>query len=315
MAERTWIFGNNFITSGVGKNYTVALVVAKYHLDALTANNSDPDIAAREVIFQGLYDALVLADTSKGVGTGGRITDTRSLKDQFTTVVKTDLPLWQNMIASVYPRSSATFLGFFSRGVKDITTGRIDSKIAAVKTLGAATLANGSLAAVSALITARFNNLNSKRNQQLGKKSTITGLTATQLTAIANMCDAHFIDHGLVITKFSTQPLKIGSFTDFTTMQNHVHANTYEGTVNGNKTKTALKHNFTLTSTFTVTSEQDIQVWVIDSKNNPVKPTGVRIPAGIPTIVGFPAAGNPADRVVQVKNLTAVKGKYTIVVS
>lgn len=312
---RPWIFADNFIANAIGQNYTLSLVIAKFHLDALTANNADPEIAAREVVFQGLYDNLVNSDTTKGVTVGGRITDTRSLKEQFKTVEQVDLPLWQNMIKAVYPERSATYLGFFPRGNNTINKGRIDSKIEAIGILAAATLANGSLNAVSALITTRFTNLNAKRNVQLGKKSTILGLTSTQIFAIAAMCKAHFIDHGLVITKYPDNSTKISSFTDVVNLQKHVHSNTYEGTVNGNKTKTTLKHDFTPASTFAVTCNVDALVWVIDSKNNIVKPAGVRILANTPTTVGFPAAGNPAHRVMQLKNLTVAKGKYQIIVS
>jgi hypothetical protein len=315
MADRIWIFADNFIANAVGQNYTKAVVIAKYHLDALTANNADVEIAAREVIFQGLYNNLTGAATTKGVATGGRITDTRTLEEQFLTVAQVELPLWQGMIVPVAPKRSATYLGFFPRGSDGITKGRIDSKITAIGVLAAATLANGSLNAVSALITTRLNALIAKRNSQLGKKSTIEGLTGSQILAIAAMCNAHFIDHGLVITKFPANPSKIASFTDVENLQTHVHANTYEGTVNGEKTKTAAKHDFTDVSTFTITPTVDMQVWVIDSSKNIVKPTGVFIPAGIPKVVGFPALGNSANRVVQVKNLTLVKGEYTIVFS
>ncbi len=313
MSATNFIFSQNFISNAVRNNYTIALIISEFHLNALTANNSDADIAAREVIFQTAHNNLVSADVSKDVTIGGRITDTASLKDQFTTIRTTELPLWQNMIAAVAPRRSAIFKGFFPNGVNTILQGRIDAKIEAVKTLAAATLANGSLNAVSALITTRYNALIAKRNAQLGKKSTISGLTGAQEAAIAAMCEAHFYDHGLMITKFTNNPSKIESFIDVANLYKQAHGSTYNGTVHGSKIKTALTHKFTASSTFTVTATQDCQVWVIDTAKNIVKPTGMFVPAGVPTIIKFPDAGNSAHRVVQIKNLTLNSATYTMV--
>ena len=315
MAQRPFLFAENFIANAVGQNYTVALIIGKYHLDSLTANNADPDIAAREAIFQIVYDSLKNAAISKAVDIGDRIDDTASLKDQFKTIREVDLPKWQNLIAAIYPRRSTTFKGFFPQGTNTILKGRIDSKITAVGTLASATLAKPALAAVSAMITGRFNSLTTKRNEQLGEKANITGTIGAQVLAIAAMCDAHFIDHGLVITKYSNNPAKIASFIDVVNIQKHVHDSTYDGTVNGEKTKTALVHKFTAASTFSVTVTEKCQIWVIDKSNNPVKPAGVTIMANTPTTVSFPAAGNPADRVVQLKNLTTNKCTYQIIVS
>lgn len=313
MSTLPFPYSQNFIKKAVGENYTLAVVASEFHLNSLTANNSDTDIAAREVIFQTLHNNLIAAGVSKDVTIGGRITDTASLEDQFTTIRTVELPLWQNMIAAVAPRRSAIFKGLFPAGVNTILKGRIDVKIEAVKTLAAATLANGSLNAVSALISTRYTALLNKRNAQLSKKSTISGLTGAQVAAIAAMCEAHFYDHGLMITKFTNNPSKIESFIDVANLYKPAHGNTYTGTVHGSKIKTALTHKFTATSTFTVTATQDCQVWVIDKAKNIVKPTGMFVPAGVPTIIKFPDAGNSAHRVVQIKNLTLNSATYTMV--
>jgi hypothetical protein len=312
MSASTFPFSKNFIANGVGDNYSKALIISEFHLNALTANNADADIAARETIFQTLHNNLVAADVSKDVAVGGRITDTASLEDQFKTIRTEELPLWQTMISNVYPRRSATFKGLFPAGTDTILKGKIDVKIEAMKTLAAATLAKGTLNAVSALITTRYNALLAKRNAQLGKKSTISGLTGAQRAAIAAMCSAHFCDHGIVISKYYDNPSKIESFIDVINLQRHPHSSTYTGTVHGSKIKTALKHNFTTSSLFTVTASQDCKVWVIDSAKNPLKPTGVNVPANVPTIITFPEAGNWAHRVVQIKNMTTISASYTM---
>ncbi len=313
--KEVWLYAANFIANAIGINYTIALIIAKFHLDALNANNADPDWAAREVIFQTKYDTLVNAAVSKDVTTGGRKADTATLAEMFQTITATELPLWQNQIAAVYPAKSTAYKAFFPRGVADITEGRMDNKIKAVQALAKATLDDGGLGAVSALITTRFNALNKRRHVQLVKKSTITGTIGDQIAAIADMCDAHFVDHGIAISKYSTDPKKIQSFVDLVTLQQHEHSLTYAAIVNGKKIKTAFKRKYTLKTNFLITSTVDIQVWVIDKSKNIIKPTGVFIPAGVPTNVGFPPIGNVLNRVFQVKNLTATKGEYTIVIS
>ncbi len=313
--KELWIFSNNFIANAVRDNYLLALVIAKYHLDALIANMADADILARKVIFEVLYDTLVKADITKTKTKDSGTGFTASLKVLFKQIVDIHLPLWQNKIAQVYPVKTSKYKSFFPNGNKPFESGRIESKIKAVEVLAAATLADPALAAVSALISAFLVDLNATRNDQLTAQSTFKGLISTQQKAIDEMCDAHFIDHGLAITKYSKNPKKIASFTDVQNLQYHQHDTTYMGTVNGEKTKTAFVHKSTAATTFSVSSNVDVQVWVINKADNVIKPTGVKVLAGVPTVVGFPALGNVNNRVFQIKNLTTDKGIYSITIS
>jgi hypothetical protein len=316
MASRPWMFGENFIANAVGDNYTLALVVAKFHLAALRANNADPEILAREGIFQLLYTDLVNKSVTKKKTIGDRITDSRSLKQIFKDIETTDLPLWQNMIKIVRTARSPQYAGMFPNGNADINEGRIENKILAVEALAAATLADGLLADVTVLLDAMVITLNTARDKQLGKKTIIKGIPGFQKVAIANMCDAHFIDHGIVISKYSANPDKIASFTDVESIKNHVHSDTYTITVNKDKVKTGIVHKNTVDTTYAVTSTEDAQVWVIDSAKNIIKPTGVFIPAGIPTVAKFPGLGKVTDRVFQIKNLNPLlKATVTVVVT
>jgi hypothetical protein len=314
MAERPWMFAENFITNGVGDNYTLALVVAKFHLAALHANNDDPEILAREAIFQLLYDTLSGDAVIKKKTIGDRITDSRSLKQIFADIVTIDLPLWQNMIKIVHPAISDQYVGMFPNGNEDINGGRIDNKILAVEALATATLADGALPAVTLLLDAMVLTLNTARNKQLGKKTIIKGIPGYQKIAIAAMCDAHFIDHGIVISKYSKNPGKIASFTDTESIKNHPHSDTYTITVNKGKVKTGLIHKNTVDTTYKVTSTEDAEVWVIDSAKNIIKPTGIFIPKEVETLAKFPALGNVANRVFQIRNLNPLVQASVVVV-
>jgi len=312
--KEIWIFSDNFIANAIRDNYLLALVIAKYHLDALIANMADADILARKVIFEVLYDTLVKADITKNKTKGSGTGFTASLKVLFKQIVDIHLPLWQNKIAQVYPVKTSKYKSFFPNGNKPFESGRIESKIKAVEVLAAATLADPALAAVSALISAFLVDLNATRDDQLQAQSTVKGLISAQQKAIDEMCDAHFIDHGIAISKYSKEPKKITSFTDVKNLQRHQHDATYMGTVNGEKIKTAFVHKSTTATTFSVSSNVDVQVWVINKADNVIKPIGVKVLAGVPTVVGFPALGNVNNRVFQIKNLTTDKGIYSITI-
>ena len=97
------------------------------------------------------------------------------------------------------------------------------------------------------------------------------------------------------------------------TLQNHVHSPVYEGVVNKNKIRKVATKTVTQNSTVKVTSDVDLMIWVNDRAKNPIHPTGVFIPAGVPTIAAFPALGNPANRVFQIHNLSlTTQGHYSV---
>jgi len=56
-----------------------------------------------------------------------------------------------------------------------------------------------------------------------------------------------------------------------------------------------------------------MQVWVNNSVNNKAHPVGGFVRAGVPTILSFPTLGDPANRVLQIQNLSlTTQGNYSI---
>ncbi len=308
-----WLPAENFIRSGVRNNYTKALKVSTYHMAALNKKAGDPVFDALIKGFKPLNQAVLDSSSDKSGIVGDRMGDTLTKDELFLELNKTNMPKIQLAIENVYGRTTAQWKALFPFALKPFQSGTIENKISALKTLTEKVDADGALTAAQALIDPVYKAIFEARSSQQGEKSNVeTGISA-QLTAIDAMCVGHFADHGAIVQLYPDDPKAIMSFTDYVTLQSHVHGVLYEGTINANRKKMALKKDFTLLSQLKVTANVDLQIWVIDSINNPSHPIGILIPANTPTVVGFPALGNFANRIVQIQNMNlTMKGKYAI---
>jgi hypothetical protein len=127
------------------------------------------------------------------------------------------------------------------------------------------------------------------------------------------MCDAHFANHGVIVSLFSKYPKMIQTFTDTQTLQSKTHQQIYNNTANPNKIKTVAVKKVTANSKIIVTANVDMMIWVNDKAKNKNHPIGFYIPANTTTEATFPWLGNPAHRVFQVHNLNLItKGEFRV---
>jgi len=316
MAKRkAWIFSDNFILNAVKGNYTKALKVSKFHFDALTEKQADPGIAPLLADFTPVHTALENSESDKGIALGQRAGKTLSVDGLLKELVDTDLSNWQQQIKNTYGAKTPEYKALFPKGNAPFETGKKDNRILAVKTLRDACTADPALAAVAALISAFYTLLNNARNEQLGKKTDVTGDIETEKDAIAAMSKIHFKNHGILIGLYSDDPDRIASFTDVTTLQSHVHDLIYKGSDNAGKIKKVLTHTFNGGSTITIsnTSLADQKFWVIDRANNPIHPSGITVGAGQIVTSAIQTLGNPVHRILMVENLNvATTGSYEV---
>ena len=309
----TWPPAENFVRNGVEGNITKALKVSTYHMEALNNKAGDPNIDPLILTFTPLHQAVVDSSSDKSGIVGDRMADTQTKDELFLSLMQNKMPKIQLAIENVYDRKSSSWTALFPFGLTPLNTGTIENKISALKTLNKKVNDDGALTAAQLLLDPAFNDINKARNVQVGEKSNVETSISTQQDAIEAMCVGHFSDHGAIVKAWPDQPKIIASFTDYVTLQSRVHGPLYEGTITINRKKMALKKDFTMLSQLKVTSTVPLQIWVIDSINNPSHPIGIFIPANTPPIVGFPALGDFTNRIIQIQNMSLTeKGKYAI---
>ncbi len=313
MATSIWQPGENFIRNGVRENYTTAVKVSTFHFNALTTQSSNAAIAALLTIFTPKHNALINASSTKESDLGDRIGDTKTKDDLLLDLTQNQLPEWQRLIGNVYRKKSAAFKTLFPYGLKPFNSGTIDNRILAVKTLRDKCVADASLSVVAALIVTFYTTISTARTAQEGEKTDVTFDIGNQLDAIEQMCITQFADYGAIVNLFPNNSNKIKSFFDVVNLQKHMHSNLYEGVVNKNKIRNVATKTVKARSTIRVTCDVDLQVWVIDSSKNKAHPHGSFVPAGVPTIIGFPDLGDFNNRVFQIQNLSlTTQGHYSI---
>ena len=295
----------NFILNGVQGNYTVALKVSTFHMDALNANAaSDPAVLALRDRYIPFQEALEGAGTLKKVAMGDRADDTDSKDTLLLALVNVHMPAWKQAAGNVsgYGPTTDAFNNLFGK-MELYSNGKQSQRLENVRVLRDKCLAVAGLAALGATIGSFYDILKIAMTTQGEAKATVTTDIGDHKAAVDVMCDYQFSDYGMIVYLYSNNPEKIRSFFDFETLRKHVSGDLIMGLVHGGKLKTIGRKKFTIESKMLVTLTEDGIIWVINSAKNIVKPTGVLIRANTPTIVTFPDAGDFNNRVIQIKNL------------
>ena len=309
----TWTPAENFIRTGIDGSYTKALIISTYHFNALFAQKAIAAIASLLADYTPIHQLLLDSSSIKSGSVGDRMGDTQAKNKLFKELAQLHLPEWQRLIGNIYGKKTTKYKALFSNGVKPFNRGSIENRISAIKTLRDKCSKDGSLAAVAALISTFYISIYAARKNQLGEKSNLGTGISNQQNAIESVCVAHFSNHGFIVYMYSDNPKKIASFTDWQTLQAHTHSKEYAAVVNSGKVKTIAVRKVDVLSKVMVIATVDVQIWVIDKAANKAKPTGIFIKANTPIIGMFPALGNPANRVFQLKNLSLTeKGNYSV---
>jgi hypothetical protein len=311
----------NFIANAVRNNYRKAMQVSTYHINALTAEQSDPDIAALLAAYTPVHSALSDLLSEKSQDTGSRISRTQRVKNLLKELSHTHVPDWQQAIGNTYRRRSPGFTSLFPSGTKVFSNGSIESRIAATDALAKACLADSSAAvqAVGATISAFYNTLLDARSAQSGKKSEVGTDIAQYRTAIDNMCTAQFANVGMLIYKFAANPIRVNAFLDLTELKQHPHSGIYKGMVHAGRKKKVCVAKMHASGTLTITnhSDADMRLWLAKTSKSKVHAMGIVIPKRTSSMqIPVAQIGQSAHRVLMMENLdVATDGSYTIDVS
>ncbi len=308
-----WLPAENFIRNGVRKNITRALAVSWWHFNALTAARANPAILALLILYTPFHTNLVNASALKTGSRGTQKSDTAAKNLLFLMMTQEKLPMWMQMIGNIYPIGSLGWINLFPNGMKHFNTGTIANKLLALQILRDKCALDGTLIAVSPLITAFYLLIESARTNQQGEKSTVAINISDQQSAIEAMCIQQFSSYGTIVSLNPNSPTIIKSYIAVSELQTTPHGPIYTGKVNAKKIKCYVTKKATPTTKILVNCDVDCMVWITDSINNPNHPIGGYVPAGVPTTVAFPVLGNYNNRVFQIQNLSLItQGNYSI---
>jgi hypothetical protein len=309
-----WYPAENFVRNGVRGNYRVALTVSTYHFNALTKGaDTIPALIPVLSTYTPVHQAVVDFSSVKKVKIGDRIGDTETKDEILLDMTQNELPEWQRLFGNVYRKKTTKWKSAFPFGTSPFYVGTIEERISAVKALRDYCLADVLLEAIGDLISSFYTAVLAARSTQTGEKTGVGIIIGGQKETIETMCVLQFGDYGTIVSLRPDDTDFIKSFIDWVTLQQHEHAPIYEGKVNKNKIKMAVTKKMTSETKIEVTSDVDLQVWVNNSVNNKAHPAGGFVQAGVPTQLTFPTLGNPANRVLQIQNLSlTTQGNYSI---
>jgi hypothetical protein len=287
--------------------------MAAYHLNALRVARVHPAIDTIFLTFEVIYSSLLSFSGAK-VGSVGTLKSHTLSKDllfeQLTTI---QLPEWQRLIGNIYGRLTPAFINLFPNGTTVFHNGTMENKLLLLATLLKKCQGDTHLTAIATLINTFNIKIVKACTVQGGDVSTVAQNISNQKQAVEAMCDAHFANHGVIVSLFPKYPKMIQTFTDTQTLQSKTHQPIYNNTANPNKIKTVAVKKVTALSKIIVTANVDMMIWVNDKAKNKNHPVGFFIPANTTTEATFPWLGNPAHRVFQVHNLNLItKGEFRV---
>jgi hypothetical protein len=313
--KKGYPFTQNFIKNAVGKNYTKAVSVSTHHFNTLTeaAANGDAPAAACLVLFIPKHNTLMDTTTDKGTATGQKKTKVSSVKTLFKQLIDTELPAWENIIISFYPRKSDGYKNFFPGGLAAFQKGKQDDRIEDIRILKETCEADGSHGVVNTQLATSIDTfytaILAARAAAIGKKGTVKTDAGNQLIAINDMCVAHFANVGTLIAAYPDNTEKINSFINITALQSHHHSVEYKGSLNPDELKKALTHKFTAASTIVVNNrgDADFLLYVTEGAKDKVHPAGIVVPAHAELVVILVknVSGDAKHRILMIKNLSA----------
>ena len=244
--EKQWHYLVNQFLNATFENFKKALKLSNYH-DArlkkkMDDNPGDPDFATLynryHILHLAYVDAYNQWKLSGGVQGGQTLNMTQLLLLLITKINK-----WEGKVSGEFEKTSVEYKTLFPNGKYPFNSGAMDTRIAAVLTLGSALTPYGALAAVKADVDAFYTLLDAARDTQEGAKGGTKDLsTVVEQNRVLTMT-GQYQNLGFLMNKFAATPLVIAPFFELNILRNHLQV-LFTGTLDANETEPVLIHTF-----------------------------------------------------------------------
>ena len=221
--KHTWHFTINQFLVATRNNYKKALTLSIEHdlrqKSCMENNPGDPDYVLAYNRYHPLHEALQMAYVQWKSQGGMQKGDTLSVR-QLLKLLPGKINTIDRKIQDVHEKGSARYKQLFPHYHKPFYRGSIDERISAVNALSKTMGDEPALAALKIMADNAYDALLASKAEQTGAKS-ITSVKSSQMeTARINAMVCQYQNVGFYINKFPTQPERIESLFDVSTLTN-----------------------------------------------------------------------------------------------
>lgn len=217
MARQPWHFFINSFAKATQGSYKKALSLGVNHESRLSANQSDPVIAALLASFSPIMAAYRMADNNLRITLGTYKGNTQQVRELFAYLNTTKLPYWEPRIWQQFPRSSAECTELFPRARRVFQKGTYVQRIQAIKVLGKQCEAIPALQSLSVDILAFHAQIATARTLQVsdGQGQAIKQRSDLEAARIA-LCTALYGSMGGLMQHYRNSPEQIARYFKLT---------------------------------------------------------------------------------------------------
>ena len=314
--HQQWSFLNNPFLSATRKSYKKAFELAQFTDAALLARVADAFFAALYATFHPLFLTLQSAYTN-WLSQGGLQEGSTFTLDQLLTQLGfgdadlgisskiNDWDLAVQMVGPSFRKKTPNYLSIFPDGHAPFQTGDKDIRIAAVQSLST-TL--GTFPALAAIKTGEvdpfLSNLQQARTLQQGQISETASDSSEVHEAVVAAMTGMFALYGALVQQYAATPDAIAPLFDLEKLRSLPQAQ-FEQTVSPSGIALVAKRKLEPTRKMKLTalSDTDVDVFIADEKNDPVRSKFIRV-AGMEdlTVQVEDLAETPDSTFIKVKN-------------
>jgi len=223
MHAKPWHYLVNTFLVVTTENYKKALVIGADHVGRLTANQSDPVIAAMLAAFDPVWKSYKATELHLRMSLGEYKGKTQTVKEMFAEMNALHLPSWEVNIHVQFAKSSTESTALLPRGRTPFQSGTYVSRIQEIKALGQKCAAIPALQPLSVTILAFHVQVESARQlQQSSGEGQVAALRSLRETARVTLCEELFRNLGLLMGHHKADPTVVANYFDLTLLRRKV---------------------------------------------------------------------------------------------
>ena len=326
MSELNWQYTYNTFEVTTRNSAKKMSIIGPDHLSKLTAENTDPDIAAIEAETQGPVNDYAIAYshliTSRNIYRG----ETNRFTNLIAELSSLKIKQWDAQIQVVHLEGTSDYLALLPNGRGPFQTGGYEARIAEVRSLAEHLNDYPALAALQLQVDTYYALLLNTRDTQQQKEGLVKQASETLNTIRIELANQLYKNLGTLMAKYYQNSIQIERFFDLELIRSQNTGNDNNlpepttGTVAGGEFKNVLSQAFTPASLITITNTGTVPLlfYLATAPTNDIMlPTlGIFIDPGNTSTHNVLEFGAVYTEFLNVKNQTAtVIGSYEVAVN
>ena len=313
MSARRFNPFNNFFLSSTKGNYTKFQRIAKSMFDACTANEADPFIDGILTEITPTYGIFTNYNNLNKAAAGPQHGAVGAKNLVMSQIHSTDLNNWYVAVQVVAPKGTELFDTVFPHGLSVFHEGTVDDQLAQVLALITNMTGVGSLAAIMAVIQAKYNIAFPAKTKVGVKKTSKKTAAVNAKIAMNNHGVVMFEVYGSFIHEYGSDPITLALYIDVAEIQRKPEDNIITAIIVKHSADKVASRTLLDTDEVTVLNDGtvDLKFYLAHTLTSP-KGLFVTVPAGTSMTFSVLLMGSIANRYVMVENDSlTTNGHYT----